>query len=33
METSLAEVPWKRDAKEGNSPVCENGFHTSYHHS
>ena len=23
---SLAEVPWKRDAKEGNSPVSENGF-------
>ena len=25
-EASLAEVPWKRDAKEGNSPVSENGF-------
>ena len=22
----LAEVPWKRDAKEGNSPVSENNF-------
>ena len=26
MKTSLAEVPWKRDAKEGNSPVSKNGF-------
>jgi len=25
-KASLAEVPWKRDAKEGNSPVSENGF-------
>ncbi len=33
MRTSLAEVVWKDGTKEGNSPVSENGFHTSYRHS
>ena len=33
METSLEEAGWKAGAKEGNSPVSENGFHTSYCYS